>query len=124
MTYNVFSGTSNPTQSQSQSSRSTTSENLVSKSVSNLTELNRERGTDGVQALADISRSALWCHSNETRAPTANPPNRAQLDGTAYYSPSYYRVRAAVWECGEGQTATQTAVANVHFGSATDRRFE
>ena len=26
-----------------------------------------------VQALADISRSALCCHSNETRAPTANP---------------------------------------------------
>jgi len=31
-----------------------------------------------VQALADISRSALRCHSSETRAPIANPPNSAQ----------------------------------------------
>jgi len=28
-----------------------------------------------IQALADISRSALCCHSNETRAPIAKPPN-------------------------------------------------
>jgi len=27
-----------------------------------------------VQALADISRSALCCHGNETRAPIASPP--------------------------------------------------
>jgi len=27
-------------------------------------------------ALADISRSALCCHGDETRAPIANPPNR------------------------------------------------
>jgi len=31
-----------------------------------------------VQALADISRSALCCHSNETHAPIANPPDSAQ----------------------------------------------
>jgi len=35
-----------------------------------------------IQALADISRSALCCHSNETRAPIANPSNSAQLGGT------------------------------------------
>jgi len=35
-----------------------------------------------VQALADILRSALCCHSNETSAPIANPPNSAQLEGT------------------------------------------
>ena len=40
-----------------------------------------------VQALADISRSALWCHSNESRAQTANPPNSAQLDSTPYHTP-------------------------------------
>jgi len=40
-----------------------------------------------VQALADISCSALCCHSNETRAPIANPPNNAQLQGAPYYSP-------------------------------------
>jgi len=32
-----------------------------------------------VRALAGVSRSALRCHSNETRAPIANPPNSAQL---------------------------------------------
>jgi len=31
-------------------------------------------GTERVQALAGISRSAPCCHSNETRAPIANPP--------------------------------------------------
>jgi len=43
--------------------------------------------TERVQALADISHSALCCHSNETRAPIANPPNSAQLKGTPYHSP-------------------------------------
>jgi len=37
-----------------------------------------------VQALADISHSAPCCHSNETRAPIANPPSSAQLEGTLY----------------------------------------
>jgi len=36
---------------------------------------NTEPGTVRVQALADISRSVLCCHSNETRALIANPPN-------------------------------------------------
>jgi len=48
------------------------------------------RGTEQVQALADISRSALYCHSNETRAPIANLPNSAQLQGTPYHSPKLY----------------------------------
>jgi len=32
------------------------------------------------------------CHSTETRAraPTANPPNSAQLEGTPYHSPNLY----------------------------------
>jgi len=80
-------------------------------------------GMQRVQALGGISRSALCCHSNETRAPIANPPNNAQLQGTFYHSPSYIRVRAVVWECGEGQTDrltdTQMAVTNIHFASAT-----
>ena len=42
----------------------------------------KKPGIEGVHALADISRSALCCHSNETRAPIANPPNSAQLEGT------------------------------------------
>jgi len=63
-------------------------------------------GIERVQALADISRSALCRHSNETRAPIANPPISAQLDGTPYI-PSDIRVRA-VWECGEGETDRHT----------------
>ena len=43
-------------------------------------------GIQRVQALADISRSALCCHSNETSAPIANLPNHAQLEGTPYHS--------------------------------------
>jgi len=41
-----------------------------------------EPGIDWVQALADISRSVPCCHSNETHALIANPPNSAQLQGT------------------------------------------
>jgi len=48
-------------------------------------------GTERVQALADISRSALCCHSNETRAPIANPPNSPQLEGIPYNSPNLHR---------------------------------
>jgi len=44
-------------------------------------------GIQRVQAFADISRSALCCHSNETCAPTANLPNSGQLEGTLYHSP-------------------------------------
>jgi len=35
-------------------------------------------GIDRVRALADISRSALCCYTNETGVPIANPPNSAQ----------------------------------------------
>ena len=49
-----------------------------------------------------ISRSALCCHSNETRASIANPPNSAQLRGTPTIPSSYVRVRAVVWGCGDG----------------------
>jgi len=62
----------------------------------------RTPGIERVQALADISRSgyvvletkpgvgqtdtqtssALCCHSNETRASIANPPNSTQLEDT------------------------------------------
>ena len=82
-------------------------------------------GIERMQALADISRSALCCHSNKTRGPIANPPNSAQLEGTPTIPPTYTRVRAVVWDCGEGQTDkhrhtnTQTAVTNIHFASAT-----
>ena len=46
----------------------------------------KEPDMERVEALADISRSALCCHSNETRAPIANLPNSAQLESIAYHS--------------------------------------
>ena len=53
----------------------------------------------------------LCCHSNATRAPTANPPNTAQSDSSEASTTTlsrYIRVRAAVWACGRRQTDTQT----------------
>jgi len=47
---------------------------------------NNKPGTEQVQALADISCSALCCYSNETCAPIANLPNSAQLECTPYHS--------------------------------------
>jgi len=44
-------------------------------------------GIERVQALAHISRSALCCHSNETCAPIANPPNNAQLNNNNNNNP-------------------------------------
>ena len=39
-------------------------------------------GTERIQTLAVISRSVLCCHSNETRAPIANPTNSGEPEGT------------------------------------------
>ena len=63
---------------------------LVPKSVT-LNDLERHNG----RYFVDISRSALCCHSNETRASIANPSNSAQLGGGTRYTipPSYIRVR-------------------------------
>jgi len=86
------------------------------------------------EALADISRPAVYAfavytnityfvhvgrHSNEIRAPIANPPTVAQLKGTPTIPdpPSYIRIRAVLWECGERQTGTQPVIANTHFAS-------
>jgi len=67
-----------------------------------------DEARERVRALADISRSALCCHSNETRAAIANPPNSAQLEGTPTIPPTYIRVRAVVCECGQGLTYRHT----------------
>ena len=42
------------------------------------------------------------------RAPIANLPNSAQIEGTPTILPTYIRVRVVVWECGEGQTDRQS----------------
>jgi len=64
----------------------------------------------------------MCCNSNETRAPIANPPNSAQLEGIRIRTipPSYIWVRAVVGmrRGTDRQTDTQTAVANIHFASA------
>jgi len=51
---------------------------------------NSNQAHQRVQALAEISRSALCCHSNETRAPIANLPNSAQLGGIPFHSPELH----------------------------------
>jgi len=50
----------------------------------------------------DCQYARRYVVSNETRAPIANPPNSAQLGYTPIIAESYIRVRAVVWECGEG----------------------
>ena len=67
-----------------------------------------EPATDRIQALADISRSAPYCHSNETRAPIANPPTSAQLEGTSTIPPSYNLVRVGRRQRTNRQTQTDT----------------
>jgi len=71
---------------------------------SDLTIYMTKPGVERVQTLADISRSALCCHTNETHAPIANPPNSAQLEGIPTIPPTYIWIRAVAWECGEGHT--------------------
>jgi len=53
---------------------------------------------------------AVCCHSNETRALIANPPNSVQLEGTLYHSAKLHPgpIHAVVWEFGKGQTDTHT----------------
>jgi len=74
-------------------------------------------GIERVQALADISHSALCCHSNETCSPIANPPNSAQLVGTPYHFPNLHPGPFSSVGMRRG-TDRQMAVTNVHFASA------
>jgi len=72
-------------------------------------------------AFAAIRICSVCCHSNEIRAPIANPPNGAQLGAPSTILPSYIRVRAVVRACGEGHTHTQTRVTSIHIASSTTR---
>jgi len=49
----------------------------------------------------------MWSYSNGIHALIANP-HSAPLEGTPAIPPTYIRVRAVVWECGEGQTDRHT----------------
>ena len=73
-----------------------------------LTQYQNQPGIQRVQALTDISCSAICCHSNETCVPTANLSNTEQLEGTPTTPATYILAHAIVWECGEGQTDTHT----------------
>jgi len=84
--------------------------------------LQNQPDIERVQALADISRSALCCHSNETRAPIANPPNNAQLEVIPYHSARLHPGPCSSVGMRRGtdrHTDTQLAVTNIHFASAT-----
>jgi len=59
-----------------------------------------------VQSLADISRSAQCYHSNKTRAPIANPPNCARLEGTSLPFPQL--TSGSVKQCGRQTRDIQT----------------
>ena len=67
-----------------------------------------QSGIERAQALTDISRSALCCHSNETGAPIANPPKLHNYGARPTIPPSYLWVRARRAVCGDGQTDTKT----------------
>jgi len=63
---------------------------------------------------------ALFCHSNATRAPIANPPNSAQLEGSLYHAPKLHPgpcSSVGVWP--RTDTHTQTRVTTIHFASST-----
>jgi len=65
-------------------------------------------GIERVQALADISRWALCC---QLRNPCTDCKSAQSCTTRAFphtIASSYIRVRAVLWEYGEGQTDTQT----------------
>jgi len=72
-------------------------------------------GVERVQSLADISRSALCCHSNETQLHRLqNPRNSAQLEGTPYHFPKLYPGPCSSVGMRRG-TDRQTAVTNIRL---------
>jgi len=80
----------------------------------------QELGTERVQVLADISRSAALyafavhtaislhtCMLSQQRNPGTDCKSAKQcttVQGTPTLPASYIRVRAVVWKCGDGQT--------------------
>ena len=60
--------------------------------------------TECVQALTDVSRSALCYHGNESVHRLQIRPIMHKQTAPPTIPPSYIRVRAVMWECGEEQT--------------------
>jgi len=73
-------------------------------------------GIQREQALADISRSALSCHSNDTRAPLANPPNSAQLEALPF--PNLHPCPCSNVGMRLGTDRHADERARIHFASA------
>jgi len=76
-------------------------------------------GIQRVHDFADISRSRYVVIATK-------PVHRLQIRPTVHnygtlptIPQSYIPVRAVVWACDDGQTDTQTRVANTHFASST-----
>ena len=67
-------------------------------------------GIERVQALADISRSALCCHSNETRAPIANPQKNSTTRGYPKHSANLHPgpCNSGMWRRTDTQTHRHT----------------
>ena len=59
----------------------------------------------------------VCCHSNQTRAPIANPPSSAQLGAPTTIPPSYIWVRAVVQACLEEQTHTDKHTDDHHHNT-------
>jgi len=70
----------------------------------------------------DCQYARRCSHSNETRAPIANPPNSAQLGSTHYNSPKLHPGPCSSVGMRRGrdtQTYTHTRVTTIHFPSST-----
>jgi len=68
-----------------------------------------------------VTRVCVMFHSNATSAPTANPPNSAQLGVASTTPQSYIRARAVVWAYVRGRTDRHTDARdhNTYFASST-----
>ena len=82
--------------------------------------LQLQSGIEQVQALTDISHSALCCNINETHAPIANPSNSAQLGGTPYHSPKLHPGPCSSVGMRQG-TGRQTDRQTRHTDTETDK---
>ena len=73
---------------------------------------------DGRKLGTRVRIMALCCHSNATRAPTANPPNSAQLGGSLYHATKLHPGPCSSVGI-RPRTDTQTRVTTIHFASST-----
>jgi len=76
-------------------------------------------GTAPAQALADISRLVLCCHSNEISAAIVNPRNSAQPGGAPCYSPKSHSGQCSSMGMRRGTDGQTDGHTNIHFASAT-----